>query len=122
MYFSLEACIVYDLESSSVSDDDTLMLIYDDTYIYIQTIAKLNHLCQMEFPIVINWTSTFPTLGLFGGIFYLYSNLKRSFCKQTVENLSRRRVLRRLIWFCTVCRYPQKRTLGLYRLMIIIDI
>ena len=29
-------------------------------------------------------------------------------------NLIRRRVLRRLIWFCTVCLCPTKRTLGLY--------
>ena len=36
------------------------------------------------------------------------------FCKQTVENLIRRSVLRRLIRFSTVCRCPTKRTLGLY--------
>ena len=45
-----------------------------------------------------------------------YSNFKRQFCKQTVENLIRRRVLWRLIWFCTVCRCPTKKTLGLYGL------
>ena len=39
------------------------------------------------------------------GNFHLYSNFKRNFCKQTAENLIRRRVLRRLIWFCTACRY-----------------
>ena len=33
-----------------------------------------------------------------------------------MENLIRRRVLWRLIWFCTVCRCPTKRTLGLYGL------
>ena len=38
---------------------------------------------------------------------------KRNLCKQTVENLSRRRVLRRLIRFCTVCQCPIKKTLGL---------
>ena len=32
----------------------------------------------------------------------------RNVCKQTVENLIRRRVLRRLIWFCTVCRCSTK--------------
>ena len=41
-------------------------------------------------------------LGLFGGILNLYSNFKRNFFNQTVENLVRRRVLRRLIWYCTV--------------------
>ena len=45
------------------------------------------------FPIFINWTSPFPILGLLGGIIYFYSNFKRNFCKQTVENLIRRRVL-----------------------------
>ena len=32
-------------------------------------------------------------LGLLGGSFYFYYNFKRNFCKQTVENLIRRRVL-----------------------------
>ena len=36
--------------------------------------------------------------------------------KQTVEPLIRRRVMRRLIWSCTVCICPTKRTLGLYGL------
>ena len=51
-----------------------------------------------------------------GGIFHFNSNFKRNFCKQTVENLIRRRILRRLIWFCTVCRCPTKRALDLYGL------
>ena len=76
----------------------------------------LTHLCRIYFPIIINWTSPFPNLGLLGGTFHFYSNFKRNFCKQRVENLIRRRVLWRLIWFCTVCKGPTKRTLGLYRL------
>ena len=40
----------------------------------------------------------------------VWSNFKRNFCKQLVENLIRRCVLLRLIWFC---RCPTKRTLGL---------
>ena len=48
--------------------------------------------------------------------FHFYPNFKRNFCNQNVNNLIRRRVLRRLIWFCTVCRCPTKRTLGLYGL------
>ena len=55
-------------------------------------------------------------LGLLGGIFHFYSNFKRNVYKQTVESLIRRRVLRRLIWFCTVCPCPTKRTLDLYGL------
>ena len=44
--------------------------------------------------------------------FHFYLNSNRIFCKQSVENLIRRRGLRRLIWFCTVCQCPIKRTLG----------
>ena len=51
-----------------------------------------------------------------GWYFSFYSNFKRSFFKQTVDNLIRRRILRRLILFCTVCRCHTKRTLGLYGL------
>ena len=74
----------------------------------------LTFLCQIYFPILINRVSPFPILGLLGGIFY--SIFKRNFCKQTVENLIRRHVLRGLIWFPTVCRCPTKRKLGLYGL------
>ena len=63
---------------------------------------SLTHLCRMEFLIVMNWTSQFLILGLLCGIFHFYSNFKRNFCKQTVENLIRRRILPRLIWFCIV--------------------
>ena len=49
-------------------------------------------------------------LGLLGGISHFHSNFNRTFCRQTMENLIRRRV------FCTVCRCPTKRTLSLYGL------
>ena len=42
-----------------------------------------------------------------------YSNFNSIFCKQTVHNLIRRRVLRHLIWSYTVCRNLIKWTLGL---------
>ena len=51
-----------------------------------------------------------------GWYFHLYSNFNRTPCKQSVENLIRRRVLC-LIWVCTVCRCPTKRTLGLNMLI-----
>ena len=38
--------------------------------------SVLTHLCQMYFPILINWLSPFPILELFGGIFLFYSNVK----------------------------------------------
>ena len=74
----------------------------------------------MHFPILINWTSSFPIIGLLGGILNFYSNFKRNFCEQTVENLIRCPVLWRLMWFCTVCRCPTKRTLGLNGLSLFI--
>ena len=39
--------------------------------------------------LLINWTSPFPILGLFGGIFHFYSHFKRDFYKQKVETLIR---------------------------------
>ena len=81
------------------------------------TVTLLTHICRMYFSIYINWTSPFPILELLGDIFHFYSNFKRNFSKQTVENLTRRRLLRRLIWFCTVCGCPTKMTLGLYGLI-----
>ena len=59
----------------------------------MNTIVQLTHLCRMELPTVMKWTSPFPILGLLGGIFHFYSNFKRNFCKQTVKNLIRRRHL-----------------------------
>ena len=50
--------------------------------------------------------SNFSVIGWY---FSVLLKFIRNFCKQTVENLIRRRVLRRLIWFCTVCRCPTKR-------------
>ena len=65
---------------------------------------------------VINWTSPFPFKGVLGGRFYFNLNFDRTFCKQTVETLIRRRFLRRLVWVSIVCLCPRKRTLGLYGL------
>ena len=81
--------------------------------ICIQDYAHLTHLRGMEFPILLHWTSPIPFLELMGGIFHFYSNFKRNFWKPTVENLIRRRALWSLIWLCTACRGPTKRTLGL---------
>ena len=39
----------------------------------------------MDFPISLNWMSSFLVLGLLGGIFQFYSKFNRTFCKQTVE-------------------------------------
>ena len=73
----------------------------------------------MEFltPIIRKSPSPFPVLWAPGGIFYFYSNFNGIFCKQIVETLVRRRVLWRLIWVCTVCLCPTKRTMWLYGLI-----
>ena len=55
-------------------------------------------------------TGQFPIKGLLGSIFHFYSNLNRTFCKQTVENLIR---MWRMIRLFTVCRCPIKRMQGL---------
>ena len=71
---------------------------------------------QLNFPFLISRTRPYPILGVLGVIFHFYSNSNRTFCEQTVEVLIRRRVLRRLIWICTVCLCPTKGTLSLYGL------
>ena len=48
--------------------------------------------------------------------FNCYANVDRTFCKQTVETLVRRRILRRLIGVCTICICPTKRMLRLHGL------
>ena len=78
----------------------------------------LTHICLMDFPILINWVSPFPFLGVSGVLFQFYSILNRNSCKQTVKTLIRPRVLRRLIWVCTVCLGPKNGTAGLYGLIL----
>ena len=53
-------------------------------------------------------------VSLLGGIFY--SSFNRKLCRQTVETLIRCHILWRLIWVCTICLCPTKRTLGIYGL------
>ena len=53
---------------------------------------------------------------LLSGIFHFYSNLNRNLCKQTVETLIRHSRMGRLVWVCTTCLCPTKRSLGLYGL------
>ena len=37
----------------------------------------LTHLCQINFPMLINWMSPFPILGLLGGIFSFLFKFKK---------------------------------------------
>ena len=50
----------------------------------------------------------FSNFRIVGWYFFLFKS-KKNFCKQPMENLIRRRILRRLIWFCTVCLRPTKK-------------
>ena len=71
----------------------------------------------MDLPTHINWTSPFLLKGFLCAIFHFNPHFDRIFGRQMVETLIRRRVLRRLIWVCTVCLCPTKRTLvGVYGL------
>ena len=45
------------------------------------------------------------------------SNLNKLFCIQMVKILIRHRIMRCLIWICSVCLCPIKRLLGLYGLI-----
>ena len=76
----------------------------------------LSHKAEWNFPLILTGPVHFPFKPCWVVFFHFYSNFKRNFCKQTVENLIRRRVLRRLMWFCTVCRSATERTLGFYGL------
>ena len=66
-------------------------------------IHVLTHICQVDPSILINWKSPFRILGVSDVLLHFYSISNRNPCKQTVKTLMRRRVLRRLIWVCTVC-------------------
>ena len=51
---------------------------------------------------------------MLGGVFILFKNFNRKNFKQTAETQVRPPLLNHLIWVCTVCICPTKRTLGLY--------
>ena len=61
----------------------------------------------MYFPILINWTSIFP--GFLGGIFHFIQILKKNLLLANSGEPDRRRMLRRLIWFCTVLPMSHKK-------------
>ena len=67
----------------------------------------LTHLLRMYFPILINWTSLFP--GFLDGIFHFIQFLKKNLLFANSGEPDRRRMLRRLIWFCTVLPMSHKK-------------
>ena len=70
----------------------------------------------MDFPTLNSRTSLFLILVVLGGNFLSFSYFNKTICKQTMKILIRRRMMRRLIWVCTICLCHIKRTLGLYGL------
>ena len=62
----------------------------------------------MDLPTLISKTRP-STLGVLG--FFLQILIEHSALKQIVKILIRHRIMRCLIWVCTVCLYPIKRTL-----------
>ena len=50
-------------------------------------------------------------------MFHMYSNFNRILCKETVETSIRLRILRHLVWVCTIYLRPTRRLLGLYGLI-----
>ena len=60
--------------------------------------------------------SFFSFQGCLVYFFHFYQVFDRNSCEQTVETLFKRRILRRLIWVCTVCLCPKNGTPGLYGL------
>ena len=82
--------------------------------LHIQTkgalITCINHCHLLELTLLWifeNWTSLFPILRVPGAfIFYFISYRNTCTCMQRVKILIIRRVLRHLIWVCTVCPCP----------------
>ena len=48
--------------------------------IFLQEISSLTHNCLVDPSIFINWTNSFPILGMPGVLFDFYSILNRYFC------------------------------------------
>ena len=77
----------------------------------INVTISLTFLSRMKLPSFIKWTSPFSSSVLLCIVFHSYSNVNRTTCKQTVENLIRLCSLWRLILACTICLCPTRRTL-----------
>ena len=94
-------------------------ILYSEEVVYSLK-TMLTHICQVDFSILINWTSPFPVLGVSGVLFHFYCTCisNRYSCQQTKKTLIRRHVLQRLIWVCTVCLCPKNGTIGLYGLRV----
>ena len=80
--------------------------------------TTLTHLGWNVLPALISRMIPFPILGVLSGIYRRFPILNWTFCKQTVKILIRYRIMRCLIWTCTVCIRPIKRTPCLYGLTI----
>ena len=92
---------------SSILKNKSNFTLFSIKYIY--THFDFNPFMPNKFSRPYQLDESISNFRVVGWYFHFYSNFKRNFCKQTVENLIRRHVLRCLIWFCTVCRCPTKK-------------
>ena len=95
------------------------------TKAFIDTLLELLIICNPHLPNELSHPyqldeSIFHLSGVFGVLFLFlsYFFFYRNSCEQTVNTLTRCRVLRRLIWVYTVCLCPKNGTPGLYWLTI----
>ena len=80
--------------------------------------TTLTHLSRYDLPTLISRMNPFPILGVLSGFYHCFPILIGTFYKQTVKILIRHRIMRCLIWTCTVCLRPIKRTPCLYGITI----
>ena len=88
--------------------------------------AQMIQGCNPFKPNGISHSSIGPVYFCFKGcwvVFFIFlKKIIRIFCKQTVETLIRCHILCHLIWVCTVCLCPAKRTPAVYGLMIYVHL
>ena len=80
--------------------------------------GKLTHICLKTFPSLSIGQVCFSFKGCLVYFFHFYHIFDRNSCEQTVYTLTRQRIMRRLIWVCTVCLCPKHETPGLYGLIL----
>ena len=71
-----------------------------------EKMPRLTHCILNRLSHTIYWENPISILGTSGYEIYIFLEENGKTILQTVETLIRRRVLRRLIWVCTVCQLP----------------
>ena len=93
-------CVIVALSSHTHTFCNKIVCV---THLHFDVCFPLTHLCQMYFPILINWTSPFPILGLLGG--------KLLFANSGEPDQTPHFAVSDLVLHCLLM--SQKRTLGL---------